>query len=181
MTCEEDLIEIGTKSITNYSELSHGINMTEVSSCSLFPKSLYHSNSEAFDTVEAHEMSQEMRNSHQNHHQLMQHEIASGPETHIISNFGGTRDISHPGSTVNIERNNERDSNCVNTLITIVQNEEIGNDPHSPLQVDTKVKMVVQKWGPVAPINPERFFLKMLLSRGYSSNMIPALTSQYRR
>jgi hypothetical protein len=54
-------------------------------------------------------------------------------------------------------------------------------DPHSPLQVSKKVKLVIQKWGAVEPINPERFFLKMLLSRGYPTKMIPALNSQYRR
>lgn len=54
-------------------------------------------------------------------------------------------------------------------------------DPHGPTQVGRKVKMVINKWGPVEPINPERFFLKMLLSRGYETKMIPALTSQNRR
>lgn len=54
-------------------------------------------------------------------------------------------------------------------------------DPHGPTQVGRKVKMVTNKWGPVEPINPERFFLKMLLSRGYETKMIPALTSQNRR
>ena len=54
-------------------------------------------------------------------------------------------------------------------------------DPHGPTQVGRKVKMVINKWGPVEPINPERFFLKMLLSRGHETKMIPALTSQNRR
>lgn len=65
--------------------------------------------------------------------------------------------------------------------ITVIQIDDSEKDPHSPLQVTKKVKMVVHRWGPVEPINPERFFLKMLLSRGYATKMIPALTSQYRR
>jgi hypothetical protein len=65
--------------------------------------------------------------------------------------------------------------------ITVIQLDDSEKDPHSPSQVSKKVKMVVHKWGPVEPINPERFFLKMLLSRGYATKMIPALTSQYRR
>lgn len=63
----------------------------------------------------------------------------------------------------------------------IVVLDETEKDPHSPSQVSKKVKMVIHKWGPVEPINPERFFLKMLLSRGYATKMIPALTSKYRR
>jgi hypothetical protein len=65
--------------------------------------------------------------------------------------------------------------------ITVIQLDDSEKDPHSPSQVSKKVKMVVHRWGPVEPINPERFFLKMLLSRGYATKMIPALTSQYRR
>lgn len=65
--------------------------------------------------------------------------------------------------------------------LTIIHLDDSERDPHSPLQVNKKVKMVVHRWGPVEPINPERFFLKMLLSRGYATKMIPALTSQYRR
>lgn len=64
---------------------------------------------------------------------------------------------------------------------TVIHLDDSERDPHSPQQVNKKVKMVVHRWGPVEPINPERFFLKMLLSRGYATKMIPALTSQYRR
>lgn len=62
-------------------------------------------------------------------------------------------------------------------VLMIVSHED-EKDPHSPQQVTRKVKMVIHKWGHVQPINPERFFLKMLLSRGYSTKMIPASTSQ---
>ena len=62
-------------------------------------------------------------------------------------------------------------------ILMIVSHED-EKDPHSPQQVTRKVKMVIHKWGHVQPINPERFFLKMLLSRGYSTKMIPATTSQ---
>ena len=64
---------------------------------------------------------------------------------------------------------------------TIIQIDDFERDPHGPTQVSRKVKMVINKWGPVQPINPERFFIKMLLSRGYATKMIPALTSQNRR
>ena len=62
-------------------------------------------------------------------------------------------------------------------ILMIVSHED-EKDPHSPQQVTRKVKMVIHKWGHVQPINPERFFLKMLLSRGYTTKMIPAATSQ---
>ena len=64
---------------------------------------------------------------------------------------------------------------------TIILMDDFERDPHGPTQVSRKVKMVINKWGPVEPINPERFFLKMLLSRGYPTKMIPALTSPNRR
>ena len=66
------------------------------------------------------------------------------------------------------------------TAVVIAHHEE-EKDPHGPLQVTRKVKLVMHKWGHVEPINPERFFLKMLLSRGYTTKMIPALQSTYRR
>lgn len=63
----------------------------------------------------------------------------------------------------------------------IIHIEDFGGDPHGPTQVGRNVKIVINRWGPVEPINPERFFLKMLTSRGYATKMIPALTSQNRR
>ena len=70
-------------------------------------------------------------------------------------------------------------SNSASAVTPVRHDEE--KDPHGPLQVTKKVKMVIHRWGPVEPINPERFFLKMLLSRGYATKMIPALQSEYRR
>ena len=64
--------------------------------------------------------------------------------------------------------------------VAIIVRHEDDKDPHGPQQVTRKVKMVIHKWGNVEPINPERFFLKMLLSRGYSTKMIPAMVSQHK-
>ena len=85
--------------------------------------------------------------------------------------------------TINAARiiNNEKETPTIHGKPSepTVCPDEAEKDPHSPLQVSKKVKMVIYKWGPVEPINPERFFLKMLLSRGYATKMIPALTSKY--
>lgn len=55
------------------------------------------------------------------------------------------------------------------------------DDPHAPLLVQSSVDLVIHKWGPIEPMNPERFFLDLLASRGYDNKLIPALTSQYNR
>ena len=62
-----------------------------------------------------------------------------------------------------------------------MSNEIIPIDLHGPLQVQSRVEIVLHKWGPVEPINPELFFFKLLASRGYNSELIPALASQYNR
>lgn len=54
-------------------------------------------------------------------------------------------------------------------------------DPHGPLQVQNRVDIVLHKWGPTEPVNPELFFLKLLASRGYESELMPALSSKYNR
>ena len=54
-------------------------------------------------------------------------------------------------------------------------------DPHGPLQIHDMVKTVINSWGPVEPINPERFFFKLLASRGYDCSTISALGSSYSR
>jgi hypothetical protein len=180
-------VKQSTQPFNSHCELSNVIDMTAVACCNLFPMSHHHPDSGVFETLEVHElpqMAQHSINSHHGNQNTPCHEMESGPETNEISLLNGTRDILHPGTVVNVAHSNSHndiDSRNVQTLITLVQKEESENDPHSPLQVDKKVKMVIHKWGPVAPINPERFFLKMLLSRGYSSSMIPALTSQHRR
>ena len=54
-------------------------------------------------------------------------------------------------------------------------------DPHGPLLIHDMVKTVINSWGPVEPINPERFFFKLLASRGYDCSTISALGSSYSR
>jgi hypothetical protein len=160
-------------------------NVVDMTACSnLFPMSQHHSHSGAFETLEVHEMPQNIINNHHCSQNTTCQGSVSGPETNDISHFNGTHDKLHPVTVVNIANNNSHidiDSRSAQTLITLVHEHGLENDPHSPLQVDKKVKMVIHKWGPVAPINPQRFFIKMLLSRGYSSSMIPAITSQHRR
>ena len=62
-----------------------------------------------------------------------------------------------------------------------IVNGKLSFDMHGPLQVQNRVEIVMHKWGPVEPINPELFFFKLLASRGYNSELIPALASQYNR
>ena len=54
-------------------------------------------------------------------------------------------------------------------------------DPHGPLLIHDMVKLVISSWGPVEPISPERFFFKLLASRGYDCGTISALGSNYSR
>ena len=80
-----------------------------------------------------------------------------------------------------IEGNEKDDS-----FQTVIAQEHVGlltieKDPHGPLEDQKKVDLVIFKWGPVEPINPERFFLKLLSSRGYEISTIPALNSHYCR
>lgn len=78
------------------------------------------------------------------------------------------------------------DDDSSRPVTPITQAESISNisekyDVHGPLQVQQEVDLVIYRWGPVEPINPERFFLKLLSSRGYDGTLIPALKSQYCR
>jgi len=54
-------------------------------------------------------------------------------------------------------------------------------DPYGPILVPERVKLVVQKWGSIIAISPDKFLARLLNTRGYSSEMIPAMQSQYRR
>ena len=46
-------------------------------------------------------------------------------------------------------------------------------DPYAPLNVPSNVQLVIKKWGPAVAISPERFFTKLLLSRGYAADNFP--------
>lgn len=60
--------------------------------------------------------------------------------------------------------------------------EMIAPDLHGPLEVQKSVELVLYKWGPrIEVINPETFLLKILESRGYNCELVPALTSKYNR
>lgn len=77
----------------------------------------------------------------------------------------------------------EDDDNCSAPVSLLDSNQMVitEQDPHGPLQVQQQVEMVMYRWGHVEAISPERFFLKLLSSRGYDSSMIPALSSKYCR
>jgi hypothetical protein len=55
------------------------------------------------------------------------------------------------------------------------------HDPWGPFQVQGRVNMVIQRWGNVSPISPNSFLLKLLESRGYSTDSSLAIESSYRR
>jgi hypothetical protein len=92
---------------------------------------------------------------------------------------------STPASNLDYAPTIEDDDNCSTvTSVHLLDNSRMviaEQDPHGPLQVQQQVEMVIYRWGHVEAINPESFFLKLLSSRGYDSNMIPALTSKYCR
>jgi hypothetical protein len=48
-------------------------------------------------------------------------------------------------------------------------------DPHAPQNVPSNVQLVIKNWGPAVAICPERFFSKLLLSRGYPADNFPLL------
>jgi hypothetical protein len=80
-----------------------------------------------------------------------------------------------------IEDNEKHDS-----FQAVIVQEHVGllipeKDPHGPHEVQRKVDLVIYRWGPVEPMNPERFFLKLLSSRGYEISTISALNSHYCR
>ena len=47
------------------------------------------------------------------------------------------------------------------------------NDPYAPRNVPPNVQLVIKNWGPAVAISPERFFAKLLLSRGYPADNYP--------
>ena len=49
----------------------------------------------------------------------------------------------------------------------------IDMDPYAPQNVPSNVQLVIKKWGPAVAISPERFFTKLLLSRGYPADNFP--------
>lgn len=55
------------------------------------------------------------------------------------------------------------------------------NDVYGPFQIQKRVEIVVQRWGAIASIPPDKFLIRILSSRGYSTDMIPALQSEFRR
>lgn len=62
----------------------------------------------------------------------------------------------------------------------VLLRKETSTDPHDPANVPQYVKIVVRKWGFVEAISPERFLLKLMLSRGYEAVAIPPLSSSMR-
>jgi hypothetical protein len=48
------------------------------------------------------------------------------------------------------------------------------DDPWSPYQINNRVRMVLEKWGNLAPMRPDIFLFKLLESRGYDPSVIPA-------
>ena len=54
-------------------------------------------------------------------------------------------------------------------------------DRFDPRHVVSHVKALVRSWGSVIPISPERFLAKLLISRGYVFEAIPAFSSSERR
>jgi hypothetical protein len=57
------------------------------------------------------------------------------------------------------------------------ETEELIKGVKGQLHVFKTVKMVMLHWGPIEPINPEIFLLKLLSRRGYDCSMIPALSA----
>jgi hypothetical protein len=64
----------------------------------------------------------------------------------------------------------------------VKQKRDGSHDQHGPRHVCVKVKMVVKNWGVgCSPIPPERFLMKLMLSRGHEVRTIPALSSSARK
>lgn len=74
---------------------------------------------------------------------------------------------SHPDST-------EDDTGNTDTYCRLT-------DPRGPFQVSEHVKLTVQRWGVLAAIAPDQFLKRILSSRGYSTDMMPAMSSPYRQ
>ena len=58
---------------------------------------------------------------------------------------------------------------------------KLTTDLMGPTQINSRVQLVVQRWGNVAPVAPVHFLMKILESRGYDSKRITAMDSEYRR
>jgi len=54
-------------------------------------------------------------------------------------------------------------------------------DPRGPFQVSKHVELTVQRWGVLSAIAPDQFLKRILNSRGYSTDMMPAMASPYRQ
>lgn len=98
------------------------------------------------------------------------------------SSFASNASIIYDNDDAPTIEGNEKDD----SFRTVIAQEHASlltpeKDPHGPLEVQQKVDLVIYQWGPVEPINPERFFLKLLSSRGYEISTIPALGSHYCR
>ena len=88
------------------------------------------------------------------------------------------------------------DSKCCETNENITKSTVQKSDENIPLNTSSeplnesrggrsnvakKVKMVMNQWGPVEAIPPERFLIKLLKSRGHESTFIPASNSSFRK
>ena len=63
-------------------------------------------------------------------------------------------------------------------LITYDENDDRRFGPHF---VNNSVKVTLEKWGPLIAIPPDKFLTRILSSRGYSTEVIQAVQSRYRR
>lgn len=49
---------------------------------------------------------------------------------------------------------------------------------YNPSEVQKRVKIIVQRWGRVVPIDPEIFLLRILESRGYETEFVSAISQR---
>jgi hypothetical protein len=67
------------------------------------------------------------------------------------------------------------------TISNVNKNDDEIVDPRSAKHVARRVTLVVQKWGTISAIPPDKFLHRLLSSRGYSVEMIPAMRSEFKR
>lgn len=83
------------------------------------------------------------------------------PGVHIIDGTGSDQ----------IQRNDEKDDGKAESQI--VQSSR--DDAMDPSKVHERVHAVVEKWGSITPIPPDKFLQKLLLSRNYSARFVGAI------
>ena len=75
--------------------------------------------------------------------------------------------------------NSDNEDSVTNEMIESEINRS--NDPYGPFLIKERVDLIVQRWGPLIAISPDKFLLRILDSRGYCTDMISSMESQYRR